>query len=116
MLQIIVNSDNIIPVDAVMTEQIEEDIEKRLARFENRLTRVVVHLKDENAHKNDGQDDKCCMIEARPEGMATINVSHHAPSISEAVIHSIRKIERRLDDSFGRLSISKKHDRPADPR
>ncbi len=103
MLNIIINSDSNLEVGDTMIKEIESTIERRLARFESKLTRVVVHVRDENAHKTNGQDDKRCMIEARPEGMDSINVSHHAPSLSEAVNHATRKLERLMDDTFKRL-------------
>ncbi len=111
MLKIIVNSDSNLNIDAAAISGMEGDLEKRLGRFENRLTRVVVHLNDENAHKSAGQNDKRCMIEARPEGMDSINVSHSAPSVGEAVNHATRKLERLLDDTFQRLNDPKGRDR-----
>jgi len=107
MLKIIINSDSNLEVGAPAMAEIESEIEGRLGRFGDRLTRVVVHLRDENAHKTSGQDDKRCMLEARPEGMNSINVSHNAPSVKEAVSHSIRKLERLLDDTFSRLNNPK---------
>lgn len=103
MLKIIINSDSNLDIDAPAIGGLESDIEGRLGRFGERLTRVVVHLRDENAHKTAGQNDKRCMLEARPEGMNTINVSHSAPSVGEAVNHATRKLERLLDDTFARL-------------
>lgn len=100
MLKIIINSDSNLDIDASAMKSIEADLERRLGRFEDELTRVVVHLADENAHKTNGQDDKRCMLEARPEGMNPINVSHRAPSVDEAVNHATRKLERLLDNTF----------------
>jgi ribosome-associated translation inhibitor RaiA len=103
MLKIIINSDSNLDIDAPAVSAIESDIEGRLGRFEKQLTRVVVHLRDENAHKTAGENDKRCMLEARPEGMHSINVSHSAPTVGEAVNHAVRKLERLLDDTFSRL-------------
>lgn len=107
MLKIIINSDSNLEVGESLIKDIESTIAGRLGRFESQLTRVVVHVRDENAHKTGGQDDKRCMIEARPEGMDSINVSHHAPSLTEAVNHATRKLERLLDDTFQRLNDPK---------
>lgn len=103
MLKIIINSDSNLDIDAPAMGEIESEIEGRLGRFQDKLTRVVVHLRDENAAKTSGQNDKRCMLEARPEGMKPINVSHNAPSVREAVNQGTRKLERLLDDTFARL-------------
>jgi hypothetical protein len=107
MIKVIINSDSNLDIDLRAAESIEANILKRIGRFEERLTRVVAHLRDENAHKSGGQNDKRCMLEARPEGMNAINVSHNAPTVSEAVDHATRKLEPLLDDTFERLAVSK---------
>ncbi len=107
MLKIIINSDSNLEIDAAVSQQIETDIEKRLGRFEDKITRVVVHLSDENANKEGGQDDKRCMLEARPEGKNAINVTHNAPTVQVAVNHATRKMERLLDETFKRIKDPK---------
>jgi len=107
MLKIIINSDSNLDINSNAIASIESDVEGRLGRFQDRLTRVVVHLRDENAHKTSGQADKRCMLEARPEGMNSINVTHNAPSVGEAVNHATRKLERLLDETFARLNDPK---------
>ncbi|MEL6796637.1 MAG: ribosomal subunit interface protein, partial [Planctomycetota bacterium] len=47
--------------------RIREQLVATLGYLADRLTRVEVHLGDENAHKS-GPADKRCLIEARPKG------------------------------------------------
>lgn len=103
MLKIIINSDHNLEIGEVEISEIEGVVQGRLERFEDRLTRVVVHIRDENA-KRPGQRDIRCMLEARPSGMDSVNVSDHAETMKVAVNHAAHKLERQLDDIFGRLA------------
>lgn len=102
MIKTVINSDSNLQVGAAESSEIEAVIEKRLGRFADHITRVVVHLRDENAGK-EGPNDKRCMIEARPEGRDTVNVTHSSPTIEESVSQAARKMERVLDDLFSKL-------------
>lgn len=102
MLQIIINSDNYINLNEDKIEALSQIVGDRLGRFKERLTRVVAHIADENAGKG-GQDDIRCMLEARPEGMDTLNVTAHASDVNAAVRAACDKLERLLDDTFARL-------------
>ena len=66
-MQVQFNSDSSVMGTANVAERIEAKVREKLARFEERLTRLEIHVHDENAHKH-GHDDKACTIEARPRG------------------------------------------------
>ncbi len=74
---------------------IEKKLAEKLAHVAERLTRVEVHLKDLNAHKN-GRD-KRCTLEARPRGMEPVAVEVDADSAQEAVHQAVEKLERALN-------------------
>ena len=67
------NSDSSVMGTDNVAERIEAAVRAKLARFEDRLTRVEVHVRDVNGSKH-GADDKECMIEARPRGGKPIGV------------------------------------------
>jgi ribosome-associated translation inhibitor RaiA len=73
-----------------------------LSRFRERLTRVELHLSDENAHKG-GQDDKRCMMEARIKGQQPIVVTNQAASMNEAVSGALDKLKRSVESALERL-------------
>ncbi|MBX3096318.1 MAG: HPF/RaiA family ribosome-associated protein [Fimbriimonadaceae bacterium] len=102
MLKIIVNSDSHLHTGEDLSSQIEAIVQKRLGRFEDRLTRVVVHLRDEKGSKS-GHNEVVCMTEARPEGMDAVNVTDRAADLLVAVNHSAHKLEKKLDETFERL-------------
>ena len=71
-------------------------------RFDEELTRVMVHLHDDNAGKA-GADDKRCQIEARPKGQQPVSVTHKAESLDFAVDGAIHKLKHALSHQFGKL-------------
>ena len=68
-MQIQVNTGDNVEGREELIARVEAGVAAALSRFDDRLTRVEVHLGDENAGKS-GAADKRCMIEARPAGSA----------------------------------------------
>ena len=100
-MQIQVHSDNHIESSARLIDWVSASIESKLERFEEDLTRIVVHLHDDNAGKA-GADDKRCVIEARPKGHQPISVTHKAESLEFAVDGAIEKLTHALSHLFGK--------------
>ncbi len=84
---------------------------ERLARFEERLTRLEIHVRDENARKGGG-DDKACTIEARIAGSRPIGVTGHAATVDDAARKAAATLAQRLERHFGKGG---KHEREARP-
>jgi hypothetical protein len=63
-MEIQFNTDNNIKVSNELRVSLTSLISNELSRFNDHITRLEVHLSDEDGHK-DGQNDKRCMIEAR---------------------------------------------------
>jgi ribosomal subunit interface protein len=97
-----INSDNNIAGTEGLSEYIQTTVTENLKRFDEQITRVEVHLNDENSHKN-GIDDKRCMIEARLEGMQPIAVTAFGNSIHDSVKSALDKLKSSLESSLGRL-------------
>lgn len=77
-------------------------ISEELKRFRRKISRLEVHLSDEDGLKN-GLNDKRCMIEARLEGRQPIAVTNHANTHEQAVIGAIDKLRNSLETIIGRL-------------
>lgn len=107
-MQVQVNTANNIEGRDALTQSIEEDVRHRLSRFEGRLTRVEVHVGDENGERNEG-DDKRCVIEARPAGLGPVTVTEQAGSIDQATAGALNKLSSALDRTFGKLTNRKGH-------
>ncbi|MCB9914154.1 MAG: HPF/RaiA family ribosome-associated protein [Planctomycetes bacterium] len=86
--------------DTIETYAIEQ-VEKHLAHVADRLTRVEVHLKDENSHKS-GAQDKSCTMEARPKGRQPIAVDHKCDNFQQVISETAGKLERALKRAFER--------------
>lgn len=96
------NSDNNISAHEKLSDYFTTVISEALSRFSNQITRVEVHLTDENSHKN-GQNDKRCLLEARLEGMNPIAVTNHAETVEQAINGALDKLKSSLDSELGRL-------------
>jgi ribosome-associated translation inhibitor RaiA len=107
-MQIQVNSDNHIQNSVRLEDWVRTTVETTLERFEEDLTRVEVHLKDENGDKG-GSHDMRCQMEARPKGHQPISVTHNAATLDQAVDGAATKLSHALEHLFGKL----RHKRPA---
>jgi hypothetical protein len=101
-MQVQVNTDRNIEGRETLIQQVETEVEAALGRFGSQLTRVEVHLADENAGKS-GSADKRCMMEARPTGQQPVAVTHHAATLAEACAGAAEKLKLVLESKFGRL-------------
>ncbi|MDD2049059.1 HPF/RaiA family ribosome-associated protein [Pseudomonas putida] len=101
-MQIQVNSDNHIQGNIRLEEWVRSTVESTLERFEEDLTRVEVHLRDENGDKP-GPHDKRCQMEARPKGHQPISVSHKSASLDQAVDGAALKLNHALEHFYGKL-------------
>jgi ribosome-associated translation inhibitor RaiA len=85
-----------------LTERVQGVVAGRLERFQERITRVEVHLSDRNSQKR-GERDKHCLMEARIGGLKPIAVSHEAPTLTEAIHVAADKLERAVERALERL-------------
>lgn len=102
-MHIQVNSGNSVAVDAELIATAKAVMNRTLARFEDRLTRLEVHVNDLNSERG-GSHDKRCQIEARPAGLDPVSASHDAADIDSALRGAAEKMERLLTTVFGRIA------------
>lgn len=105
-MQIQINTDDNIEGHDALTAQVEADVRDGLSRFAAQITRVEMHLSDENAEKG-GNDDKRCLLEVRPTGQQPMAVTHRAGTLQEASLGALKKMQRMLQSSFGRQNTDK---------
>jgi ribosome-associated translation inhibitor RaiA len=77
-------------------------ISEELSRYSHQITRVEVHLSDEDGNK-DGINDIRCLMEARLAGMNPIAVTDSANSHEQAVSGALDKLKTSLETITGRL-------------
>ena len=103
-MQVQVHTDNHVHGSAGLTAHVESIVTGALERFGNRVTRVEVHIGDENGHKG-GEHDKRCAMEARLSGLQPIAVTGQGAvveaAINAAVDKLVRTIDRTLEKKYG---------------
>jgi ribosomal subunit interface protein len=104
-----VTTDNNIDGSDKLRSYVEELVGEVLGRFRDRITRVQVHLADENGRAKSGDKDKRCTIEARVSGLKPIAVSEQAASLDQAISAAAGTLEKSLNRTLGRLGDRKRH-------
>ncbi len=99
-----INTDRNIGGDSEMTARVETAVRHAVQYVADHITRIEVHLSDENGAAKSGPDDKHCRLEARLAGRPPILVSHQAPTVEQSVGGAAGKLKRSLDHIFGKLS------------
>ena len=102
-MKIQVNTDHNIHGHEATIERIESTVEKTLGHLAEHISRVEVHVSDENAKKG-GSTDKRCMMEARLEKHQPIAVTEEAATMDAAVDGAAHKLKRLIDHTLSRLS------------
>lgn len=70
-------------------------ISDELENFDEMITRIEVHLSDEDGNKK-SRNDKRCLIEARLKGLQPIVVSDHADTHEYSVLGAVDKMKSSL--------------------
>lgn len=107
-MQIQVNTDHNIEGNEQFASHVKSVVESALDRFSERITRVEVHLSDENGGK-DGQADKRCAMEARLEGRQPTAATHHAATVDQAIDGAADKLASSIESTLGRLHDQNGH-------
>ena len=84
-MQIQIDTDRNIEGRKVLAVQLSGVVESALSRISDHITRVEIHLSDENSNKKGGNDNMRCVMEARLEGRRPIAVTHQAATLDQAV-------------------------------
>ena len=111
-MRIQVNTDTNVDGHERLVEYVSATIEHALERFSDHVTRVEVHLSDENGGKSGPQDQRC-LLEARLEGRQPVVVTETAGTQDQAVHGAAQKLVRLLDSTLGRTQA--KRERAIEP-
>jgi len=108
-MQIQINTDHNIEGHQALTEQFSGVVENALTRFSEHITRVDVHLSDENSSKKDGTNDMRCMMEAHIKGRQPIAVTHQSTTLDQAVEGASDKLANLIESTLERLHDQELH-------
>lgn len=110
-MQINVNTDRTIEIHQGLDEHVETVLRASIERFGEHISRVDVHLTNENKEKHaDGGNG--CMMEARVTGYQPVVVHAHSVNLRQAIDDAAGKLARALDSALGRLNDKKRHEAP----
>lgn len=96
------NTDKTISGEERNQDFFSSQISKGLNRYESYITRIEVHLSDENG-KKEGRNNIQCLLEARIEGRKPIAVSNQSETTELAVSGAIDKLKASLETILGRI-------------
>ena len=103
-MQIQFNTDHNIHGHESMALQAETILRGALEHYSNQITRVEIHLSDENSDKKIGPADVRCMLEARIANQQPVAVHDQAASVSQALEGAATKLRSSIESRLGRLS------------
>ena len=95
-MQVIINSDNQVDLNEATIQHCQEEVTTLLQRFSDWITRVEVHLTDENSNSKGGIDDIRCLLEARPAGKQPVSIEVRGASVEDALTEGIQTLKQRL--------------------
>ncbi len=101
-MQIQINTGNGIDNKDSLESWADAEIKNALARFSEDVTRIEVHLSDENSDKKHGTDKRCVM-EARLANHQPVAVDHQADTLDQAFRGAEGKLKRLLESTLGKL-------------
>lgn len=96
-----INTDKNIAGSKALKDYYTSTLESALAHFNGKITRVEVHLSDENSSKTGG-NDKRCLLEARLAGINPVAVTHQAEEIEHAVSGATDKLIAAIQHALGK--------------
>lgn len=98
-----ISSDSSMETGSDLHDYIKSTLEKSYSHFKDEITRVEVHLSDENGPRgSDSHGDKRCMIEARLRGMQPLAVTAHAENLHKAIAGASDKSTRAIENAMGK--------------
>lgn len=112
-MQIHINTDRNIDGREALAAHFSSEIEQALSRFNEQITRVEVHLSDENSDKKGGKDGMKCVMEARLAGRQPLAATHQATTMEQAFNGATDKLTRLIESTIGRSGNQRGH--RADP-
>lgn len=98
-----VNASHNIEGGSQLNSYVENHLKEVFQRYSGAITRIEVHLSDENGPKG-GVNDKKCLLEARISHHQPIVVSDYADTIHEAIEGASGKLLRSMVTMVGKLT------------
>ncbi|MFT5451421.1 MAG: ribosome-associated translation inhibitor RaiA [Enterobacterales bacterium] len=102
-MKIEINTDKNILENEALAHSVETILEQVLARFSNQITRIEVHLSDENSAAKSGKADKRCLLEVRVARRQPETMIVQAQTVDQAVMAAAQKMASSLESKLGKF-------------
>jgi len=102
-MQILVNFGDIDKTDAI-DQFVREKLLSKLGHLTNKLTRVEVHLRDDNSASKSSYNDKRVLIEARPAGRKPLAVEQRGGDLYSVITDACSKLSRAVRNEVERMA------------
>lgn len=96
-----INTDATLTGHEERREAIKAVVTNAVEHFTERISRVEVHLSDEDG-RGHAKNDVRCVMEVRISGRNPEAVTHHASSLDDAVDGAAEKLRHALEHALGR--------------
>jgi len=96
------NADKNLVIHEAYGTTLKEVLEKELSHFKDHITRLEVHLSDENGGKS-GPNDKRCLLEARISNKQPVVVTVDADTHDQSVKAASVKLKHALETVIGKI-------------
>jgi ribosome-associated translation inhibitor RaiA len=96
------NTDKNLTIHSEYEAQITEKLNIDLERYTDHITRIEVHMSDENGSKG-GVNDKKCLLEARFEGKPPVVTSDLGDTYDLALKGATEKLKNALKTVMSKL-------------
>ncbi len=100
-MKILINSDKTIHSSASMQDNLKDILNRELTSYQTKLSRIDVHLTDQNGVK-EGVNDILCLIEAHIDGRPSTLASQQADTLELAFSAALDHLVSSLERDFGR--------------
>ena len=97
-----IHTDKNIEGGSRFSEYFSAEIKEQLARFNEIVTRIEVHVTDQNGSKT-SPNDKKCVIEARIEKKQPIAVTAHGDTAEKAFFEALENVQRVLETTVEKI-------------
>lgn len=81
---------------------VRDKVMKELGHLSDKLTRVEVHLRDDNSASKSSSNDKRCTMEARPAGRKPFVVDHAGDDLYSVISETAGKLSRAVKKNVER--------------
>lgn len=102
MMKIQFNTDKTVHGDERVRDFFTAKISDELLRYQSHISRVEVHITDQNG-KKEGWNDIHCLLEARIEARTPVAVSNQADTVEMAISGAVDKLKAALETILGRM-------------